>query len=128
MGIEMFTLKGKVAVVTGGSRGFGKAIALGLAGAGADVVVASRTQADLEKVADEIRAKGQRALAIATDTTNQDSIKNLAAKSMGEFGKIDILVNNAGQGGAVPFLRLPVEEWDRVRTGQVGPATVDHTR
>jgi len=116
MGIEMFSLKGKVAVVTGGSRGFGKAIALGLAGAGADVVVASRTQADLDKAAEEIRTTGQRALAIATDTTNLDSIKNLAAKTMEEFGKIDILVNNAGQGGTVPFLKLPVEEWDRILT------------
>ena len=116
MGIEMFSLKGKVAVVTGGSRGFGKAIALGLAGAGADIVVASRTQAELEKVAEEIRAKGQKALAIATDTTNLDSIRSLAAKVMEAFGKIDILVNNAGQGNTVPFLRLPVEEWDRILT------------
>ena len=116
MGGEMFSLNGKVAVVTGGSKGLGKAIALGLADAGADVVVASRTQADLDKVAEQIRAKDQRALAIATDTTNLDSIKKLADKVMEEFGKIDILVNNAGQGATVPFLKLPVEEWDRILT------------
>ena len=115
MGIEMFSLKGKVAVVTGGSRGFGKAITLGLGCAGADIVVASRTQAELEKVAEEIRAKGQKALAIATDTTNLDSIRSLAAKVMEAFGKIDILVNNAGIAGMnVPTVDYPIEEWERV--------------
>lgn len=114
MGTEMFSLKGKVAVVTGGSRGFGKAIALGLAEAGADVVVASRTQADLDKVAEEIRSGGQRTLAVATDTSSLDSIRNLAAKTVEAFGKIDVLVNNAGQGNTVPFLKLASEEWDRI--------------
>ena len=114
MGGELFSLKGKVAAVTGGSKGLGLGIALGLADAGADVVVASRTQADLDKAAEQIRAKGQRALAIATDTTNLDSIKNLAAKVMEEFGKIDILVNNAGQGATVPFLKIPVEAFDSI--------------
>jgi len=116
MATEMFSLKGKIAIVTGGSRGFGKAIALGLADAGADVVVASRTQTDLDKVAEEIRSKGQRALAIAVDTSNLDSIKNLAAKTLEALGKIDILVNNAGQGSTVPFLKLAPEEWDRILT------------
>jgi gluconate 5-dehydrogenase len=114
MSIEMFKLDGKVAVVTGGSRGFGKAMALGLADAGADVVVASRTQADLDKVAEEIKAKGRKALAIAADTTDKDSIKNLAAKTIEEFGKIDILVNNAGQGTNVPFLNMTEEQWDQI--------------
>jgi gluconate 5-dehydrogenase len=114
MSIEMFKLDGKVAVVTGGSRGFGKAMALGLADAGADVVVASRTQADLDAVAEEIKAKGRKALAISTDTTDKDSIKNLAAKTIEEFGKIDILVNNAGQGTNVPFLNMTEEQWDQI--------------
>jgi len=110
----MFSLQGKVAIVTGGSRGFGKAIALGLADAGADVVVASRTQADLDNVAEEIEAKGRKSLAIATDTTKLDSIKNLAAKTIESFEKIDILVNNAGQGKNIPFLHISEEEWDRI--------------
>ena len=76
MSLEMFRLDGKVAVVTGGSKGFGKAIALGLADAGADVVVASRTQADLDKVAEAIETKGGKALAVATDTTKLESIKS----------------------------------------------------
>jgi len=114
MGFEMFNLEGKVAIVTGGSRGFGKAMALGLAEAGADVVVASRTQADLDRVAEEIRSKGRRSLAIATDTTDMDSVKNLAAKTIEAFNKIDILVNNAGQGQNLPFLNIPEEVWDQI--------------
>lgn len=114
MSLEMFKLDGKVAIVTGGSRGFGKAMALGLADAGADVVVASRTQADLDKVAEEIKAKGRKALAISTDTTDKESIQNLAAKTIEEFGKIDILVNNAGQGTNIPFLNMTEEQWDHI--------------
>jgi NAD(P)-dependent dehydrogenase (short-subunit alcohol dehydrogenase family) len=114
MGLEIFSLKGKTAIVTGGSRGFGKAIALGMAEAGADVVVTSRTQADLDKVAEEIKAKGGRALAIAADATNAASIKEMAAKTIEAFGKIDILVNNAGQGKTTPFLMITEEEWDNI--------------
>ena len=114
MSLEMFNLSGKVAIVTGGSRGFGKAIALSLADAGADVVVASRTQADLDKVASEIESKGRKSLAISTDTTNLDSIKNLASKTIEKFSKIDILINNAGQGEALPFLNVSEELWDRI--------------
>ena len=114
MSLEMFSLKGKVAIVTGGSRGFGKAIALGFADAGADVVVASRTQADLDKVAEEIKSKGRKSLAIATDTTDLTAIKNLGEKSFEAFGKIDILVNNAGQAATAPFLMLPEEQWDHL--------------
>lgn len=111
---DMFSLAGKVAIVTGGSRGLGKSMALGLADAGADVVVASRTQADLDKVAEEIKAKGRKSLAISVDTTSAESVKNLADKTAEEFGKIDILVNNAGQGTTVPFLKIAEEDWDRI--------------
>jgi len=114
MSESIFSLEGKVAIVTGGSRGLGKAMALGLADAGADIVVASRTQADLDKVADEIKAKGRKALAIAMDATSFDSIKAMAAKVIEEFGKIDILINNAGQGTTVPFLKIAEEDWDRL--------------
>lgn len=114
MSTNLFSLEGKVAVVTGGSRGFGKAIALALADAGADVVVASRTQSDLDKVAEEIKAKGRKALAVATDTSKLDMVKNLGAKTMEAFGKVNILVNNAGIGNSMPFLNMKEEEWDRV--------------
>ena len=89
MSLDMYSLEGKVAIVTGGSRGLGQSMALGLADADADVVVASRTQADLDKVAEEIRAKGRKSLAISMDTTSMDSIRNMAARVVEEFGKID---------------------------------------
>ncbi len=114
MSLDMFSLEGKVAIVTGGSRGLGKAMALGLADAGADVVVASRTQADLDVVADEIKAKGKKSLAIAMDAGDAASIKSMADKVVEEFGKIDILINNAGQGGTMPFLKVPEEDFDNI--------------
>jgi NAD(P)-dependent dehydrogenase (short-subunit alcohol dehydrogenase family) len=114
MGTDRFDLTEKVAVVTGGSKGLGKAIALGLAEAGADVVVASRTQGDLDLVADEIRKMGRGALAVATDVTDLPSIRNLAEQTMDRFGRIDILVNNAGQGMFMPFLQISEEQWDDI--------------
>jgi NAD(P)-dependent dehydrogenase (short-subunit alcohol dehydrogenase family) len=114
MGVEIFSLNGKVAVVTGAGRGIGRTIALGLAEAGADVVVAARTQAEIEKTAEAIRGMGRRSLAVPTDTTDLESVRNLASRSLEEFGKIDILVNNAGRGGTVPFLKLSVEDWDNM--------------
>ncbi len=114
MGIERFKLDGKVAVVTGGSRGFGKAIAIGLAEAGASVVVASRTKADLDAVAEEINGKGGKALAVACDMLDRASIEKLAEETISAFGKVDILVNNAGQGWNVPFLNLTEEQWDSI--------------
>jgi 2-deoxy-D-gluconate 3-dehydrogenase len=114
MGSNLFSLEGKVAVVTGASRGFGRAIALGLADAGADVVLAARTESSLKEVAAEIEAKGRRALAVPADMGSKDSVTNLAAKTIEAFGKVDILVNNAGLGGTVPFLKIGEEEWDRI--------------
>lgn len=89
------SLENKVALVTGGSRGIGRAIAIGLAQSGADVIIASRKVADLEKVAEEIRNMGRKALAVATHIGRLDEIKNLVIKANAEFGRIDILVNNA---------------------------------
>ncbi len=89
------SLENKVALVTGGSRGIGRAIAIGLANSGADVIIASRKVADLEKVAEEIRNMGRKALAVATHIGRLDEIKNLVIKANAEFGRIDILVNNA---------------------------------
>ena len=110
----MFSLKGKVAVVTGASRGFGRAIALGLADAGADVVLAARTESSLKEVAAEIEANGRKALAVPADMGSKLSIANLAAKTLETFGKVDILVNNAGLGSNLPFLKMTEEEWDRI--------------
>ena len=98
MSQRLFSLKGKVALITGGSRGIGRAIALTFADAGADVVVSSRNRRppELEKVAEEIRAKGGRALAIPAHVGKKEDVQNLVQKTLGEFGRIDILVNNAG--------------------------------
>lgn len=114
MSLDMFKLDGKVAVVTGGSRGFGKAIALALADAGADIVVAARTKSALEEVAAEIQKKGRKALAVETDMLNKASINAMADKAFETFGKIDILINNAGQGDTCPFLKLSEEQWDTI--------------
>ena len=110
-----FSVDGKVALVTGGSRGIGKAVALGLAQAGADVVVASRKLEDLEKVADEIRGLGRKSLAIAAHIARMEEIDNMVSKVMEEFGRIDILVNNAGT-NPVMASALDVEEraWDSI--------------
>jgi len=98
MSQRLFSLKGKVALITGGSRGIGRAIALTFAEAGGDVVVSSRNRRppELEKVAEEIRAKGRRALAIPAHVGKKEDVQNLVQKTLREFGRIDILVNNAG--------------------------------
>ncbi len=110
-----FSLEGKVALVTGGSRGIGRAFALGLAQAGADVVVASRKLSDLEKVSEEIRGLGRRSLAVAAHVAKMDQIKDLVSKVKDEFGKIDILVNNAATNPVMDHA-LDIEEraWDTI--------------
>jgi NAD(P)-dependent dehydrogenase (short-subunit alcohol dehydrogenase family) len=110
-----FSLEGKVALVTGGSRGIGRSSALGLAQAGADVVVASRKLPDLEKVAEEIRRLGRRSLAVAAHISRMEQINNLVSKVKGEFEKIDILVNNAATNPAMdPALDIEERAWDTV--------------
>jgi NAD(P)-dependent dehydrogenase (short-subunit alcohol dehydrogenase family) len=91
----ILSLENKIALVTGASRGIGKAIALGLAQSGADVVIASRKKADLEKVAEEIQTMGRKCFPVATHIGRLEEIKNLVDKAVAEFGRIDILVNNA---------------------------------
>lgn len=94
--LDKFHLEGKIALVTGGSRGIGRSIALGLAEAGADVVIASRKLPDLEAVAQEITQMGRKALPVAANVRHLPEIDNLVKKAINEFGRIDILVNNAG--------------------------------
>lgn len=94
--VDKFRLHGRVALVTGGSRGIGRAIALSLAEAGADVVLASRNLPDLEAVAHEISQKGRKALPVSANVRHLAEIGNLIKKAVDEFGRIDVLVNNAG--------------------------------
>ena len=96
MNLSQFSLAGKIALVTGGSRGIGRASALALADAGAGVVVSSRKIADLEPVAEEIRAKGVKSMAIAAHNAKSEDSRALIEQVMKEFGRIDILMNNAG--------------------------------
>ena len=97
------SLKGRTAIVTGASRGIGRAIALVLAEAGADVALVSRTVPDLKAVADEIQAMGRRTLIVPTDVSNSAQVDRMVDRAIEFFGKVDILVNNAGQ-----FMRNPV--------------------
>ena len=94
--LDKFCLAGKVALITGGSRGIGKAIALALAEAGADIIIASRKLPDLQVAAQEVSQTGRRVLAVPANVRHLPEIDNLVKKSIEEFGHIDILVNNAG--------------------------------
>jgi 2-deoxy-D-gluconate 3-dehydrogenase len=113
MGIEI-SLDGKAAVVTGAGRGIGKSVALTLADAGADVVLAARTTSQLEETAEEIRARGGKALPIRTDVTDKNSVEKLMAGSLETFGGLHILVNNAATMAPKPLLDQSEDEWDRV--------------
>ncbi len=105
-----FSLNGKVALITGGSRGIGRAIALAFAGAGADVVIAGRQLPALEEVVKEIKAKGSKGLAVASHVAKIEDSRNLVEKAKAEFGRIDILVNNAGTNPYFGPL-VDAEEW-----------------
>jgi NAD(P)-dependent dehydrogenase (short-subunit alcohol dehydrogenase family) len=108
-------LAGKVAVITGGGRGIGRATALKFAGEGAAVVVAARTKSEIEAVAKEIRDAGGRASAIPADVADEKHCEHLIRTSEGQFGRVDILVNNAGEYGPVkPVEEINPAEWDRV--------------
>ena len=112
---NMFDLNGKVALVTGGSRGLGRAISLGLAAHGADVIVASRKLDACEQVASEIRAMGRRSLAHACHMGHWDEVGALAEIAYSTFSKVDILVNNAGMSPAAPSsLDTSEEIFDKV--------------
>jgi NAD(P)-dependent dehydrogenase (short-subunit alcohol dehydrogenase family) len=112
---DLFDLSGKVALVTGGSRGLGLEIVRGFARHGADVVIASRKQAACDSVAEEIRALGRRALAHACHVGHWQELDGLVNAAYGEFGKIDILVNNAGMSPVTPSSLLTSEEmFDKV--------------
>ena len=111
---DLFDLKGKVAIVTGGGRGIGKHIATGLAEAGADIVIASRKLENLEKTAKELETLGVKVLPVQCDMAVKEDIDNLVDTTMKEFGKIDILVNNAGVTWGAPTLDFPLDKWDKV--------------
>ncbi|MCH8873599.1 3-oxoacyl-[acyl-carrier-protein] reductase [candidate division KSB1 bacterium] len=108
------SLQGKVAIVTGASRGIGRAIALGLAKEGADVVVTATTFESADKVAGEIEQLGRKALAFALNVTEIRECEALVKTALEKFSKIDILVNNAGITSDKLLVRMKEEEWDKV--------------
>jgi NAD(P)-dependent dehydrogenase (short-subunit alcohol dehydrogenase family) len=110
----LFDLRGRVAVVTGGTTGLGHAISLALAGAGADVVPSSRRQDQVEKVAAQIEAQGRRSLSVASDVLDRASLQHLHDAVFKEFGKVDILVNAAGITHKAPTLEVDEADWSRV--------------
>jgi len=114
-------LKDKVAIVTGSSRGLGKAIAIGFAKEGAKVVIAARSQAEKKdlpgtifKTAEEIKSLGHDALALGCDVTDEESVKNMVRETLDNFGHIDILINNAGVAFYYPILETPARRWELI--------------
>ena len=116
MGVPSFLLPGKVAIVTGGRRGIGKAIALALAEAGADIAVCDRVMEDgeLKATAEEAKRLGRRSLAVQADIAQKADVDNLVQRVVDEFGVIDILVNNAAMNIMAPLLELREDGWDRI--------------
>lgn len=107
-------LKDKVAVVTGGGRGIGKAIALALAKDGADVVLAARTHYEIESVGKQIEGLGRKALAVKADVSQVVDVRKLFEKAVGKFGSVHVLVNNAGIGSFANVIDLNVGDFDRM--------------
>ncbi len=112
--VSMFSLEGKTMIVTGASKGIGKAISIESARAGADLVIGSRTMADLELVATEIRDMGRQCHCITVDVASVSSINEFVDQAIAATGGIDILVNNAGYNKITPILDVSEEEYDYI--------------
>jgi NAD(P)-dependent dehydrogenase (short-subunit alcohol dehydrogenase family) len=112
--MSSLNLLDKIAVVTGGTSGIGRALALGLASAGAHVVATSRSQEGVESVAQEIEALGRKTLRISSDVTDRNSLQSLHDLVIKEFGRVDILVNSAGITRKMPALDWTEAEWNRI--------------
>ncbi|MBS4214697.1 MULTISPECIES: 2,4-dienoyl-CoA reductase [Neobacillus] len=107
-------LKDKVAIITGGATGIGKAMALEFARLGADIVIASRNVKNLESAAIEIAEFNKKVIYVQTDVRNPDDVENMVSKAVSKFGKLDILVNNAAGNFRVPSLEMSVNAWNSV--------------
>jgi len=114
--LQQFDLSGKVALVTGASRGIGAGLALALADAGADMALVARTRADLEVTADRVREIGRRALALPADVSAPVEIRRMVDRVAEEYGRIDVLINAAGTQARGPILEITEEDWDRVNS------------
>lgn len=107
-------LAGKVAVVTGGTSGIGRTLAIGLARAGADVIPTGRREELVKTTCEEIKKLGRRSLAVASDVTSRSSVENFHKAVIAEFGHVDILMNCAGVTKRTPTLDVPEEEWNNI--------------
>ena len=114
MSFSKLDLSGRVAVVIGGTSGIGRAIALGMADAGADVVCSSRRIEQVAVTADEVEAKGRRTIRVASDVGSRASLESLLNECVAAFGKVDILVNSAGRTKREPTLDLDDETWNAI--------------
>ena len=112
--LREFSLEGKLAIVTGNGRGWGNYLAIALAEAGADIVIAAPGGKGIEETAKKVRKMGRRALAISTDIAKSSEVEEMVERAISEFGKIDILVNSPDLEFARPFLEVSDEEWDQV--------------
>ena len=111
---QLFSLEGKVAVVTGGTSGIGLALSLGLAEAGADVIATSRRQQQVDDTAKEIEARGRRTLRLASDVGDRASLEELLVATLARFDKVDILVNGAGMTKKMPTLEMDEADWSKI--------------
>ena len=114
MDLSQFSLEGKVALITGGSRGIGQATAIRFARAGADVALCSRKLADLERVAESVEKEGRRALALDAHVGRIEALQPLVDKVVDGLGGLDILVNNAGTNHFAPAIDMEERSWDSV--------------
>jgi NAD(P)-dependent dehydrogenase (short-subunit alcohol dehydrogenase family) len=114
MSLELFNLSGRVAVVMGGTSGIGRAIALGLAEAGADVISTGRRSVLVNEVGDEIEKLGRKTLRVPVDASSRESIDALRDAALQEFGRVDILLNSAGQNFRKPSHAVTEDEWNGI--------------
>lgn len=123
MAVADFSLEGKVAIVTGGSRGIGRSVAIGLAEKGANVVVAARKPESLEEAVAAVNATGAKGIGIPTNVRDMDSLSNLVAETKNQLGRIDILVNNAATNPVFgPVQNLDERAWDTIMNTNVKSA------
>jgi NAD(P)-dependent dehydrogenase (short-subunit alcohol dehydrogenase family) len=111
---QLLSLEGKVAVITGGTSGIGRALSLGLADAGAHVIATARRQQQVDDTAAEIEVRGRQTLRVASDVCDRPSLEQLLAAALQRFDKVDILINCAGRIKRTPTLTIPEEEWSAI--------------